>query len=77
MFLYDADPQDGSARSCPLVKFEGSKVADCDETVFQSFKKAKLFSKTRILQRMAELEHELKKLEETTVENCPVIKSPF
>ncbi len=48
-----------------------------DDTVTKSFSKAKRMATKRIKDQIKELQKQLKVLEDTTEETCPVIPNPF
>jgi hypothetical protein len=60
-----------------VCKFYGNRLIDMDKTIYQSFDKAKEAALNRANKRLKEAQDDIKKIEQTTEENCILIPNPF
>ena len=73
MILYDSNANNTGM----VCKFIGNRLTDMDETIYQSFAKAKKAALDDANRRLKELQDDIKEIEETTESNCILIRNPF
>ena len=75
MILYDGNPQ--TKEGYVIASFVGNRLLDKDDTVFESFKKAKAYARKQMMDDIKELTERLRMLDSIDEGNCPVIINPF